>query len=866
MSKLVKASSIKRPNYGTMNSSPQHPTVQGSSYRSVVAGEPVGPEKLRSEARPHTEDPEFPPLSPPSKAYVAGGRARKRAPDGDGGDRDPRPSSPATQEGSPSTDEAPSRSLLRAAKRASRASKKAEQKALVSHNPITGPEADRRVPTNPELPAPEPGRIKRATVSRAIGKAKPTPKTTNLKPKPKPAADAAVKTMRNKPKTRMSALIRAGVSKLKPRSSGGSSTEGGVPEGHARRQEMSVRNSPDDSSDRSSGKEGPPEIVGLQTISFVDALQEEYPDAQPHQIRACLVCSENAEGRPNLLRAGKLLRCLLQAGVEGDNVLADGEDGPSALRRPFAPANTGKHRATNRIKRRAIDSDDERIFVRGGAARAVQLAAMPKRRREPEEQCYEPEGPSPDTQDDLECKDENETAGIRDVDTPRPERQDAKTQDPKTKTKDAATQNGQDTAHSAPANGPLCASDTRTPQEQMQLVSDAISAIQRLAECSQEVARDRFMYYLAHTGSVEDATTLAIQELRAPITEVSKDRGTFVEMAQAHLAAKANQPLGSSLRPLNLSRLWGDGPDDPNLSNLTHGERAKVARRHAGESLHDEALSTLQQLNQQRGAFDSPPVRHAELQTHPNSAVRMAAQREFKQASVTNNGPVVVVAGAGARPFQWKQGTEKEQKGFFWSTKLAVQQAWESSNRMDGEHAYRSFKSLVHQSMVPVICFELGLSPTEWEAISDAELLSRIDAVLKPRDSTEYFLKLSAMRVDCNPSNGSLQARYRAFAEPFIATLAEAVESGMPVNPEQAKNAFKAGCSGHSLLKLWLSECKWKSVVEMHQRLVKGIRQYEAESVLRFLDCDSRHAAATHKLFGVRAATFIASANAAQCL
>jgi len=160
---------------------------------------------------------------------------------------------------------------------------------------------------------------------------------------------------------------------------------------------------------------------------------------------------------------------------------------------------------------------------------------------------------------------------------------------------------------------------------------------------------------------------------------------------------------------------------------------------------------------------------------------------------------------------------------------------------MDGEHAYRSFKSLVHQSMVPVVVSSWASRPPNGSVIQTPNL-SRIDAILKPRDSTEYFLKLSAMKVSCDPLHGSLQTRYRAFAEPFIATLAEAVESGMAVNPEQARNAFKAACNGHSLLKLWLSESKWKSVVEMHQRLVKGIKQYEAESVLRSLDCDSRAA------------------------
>jgi hypothetical protein len=127
----------------------------------------------------------------------------------------------------------------------------------------------------------------------------------------------------------------------------------------------------------------------------------------------------------------------------------------------------------------------------------------------------------------------------------------------------------------------------------------------------------------------------------------------------------------------------------------------------------------------------------------------------------------------------WKQGAEKDSKGFFWSTKLAVQQAWEASNRTNGEHAYNTFKSVVHHSMVSVLCFELGISDTQWEVLSDSDLLSRVDALLKPRDSTEYFLKLSTYKIALGNANGTLATRYRAFAEPFINTMAEAVAAGM---------------------------------------------------------------------------------------
>jgi hypothetical protein len=311
-----------------------------------------------------------------------------------------------------------------------------------------------------------------------------------------------------------------------------------------------------------------------------------------------------------------------------------------------------------------------------------------------------------------------------------------------------------------------------------------------------------------------------------------------MEMALNTSRGGAAQTVSSELRPRNLSRLWDQHLTDPSLSNLQQGERTRLAHRHATGALHDEALDALNVANKQTGCFDSPPANAQpdHLRTHPNSAVRMAAAHEARAARQNRDGTVVVVAGGGTKLQQWKQGAEKDGKGFFWSTKLAVQQNWESANRMDGEHAYRTFKSIVHQSMVSVICFEIGLGAAEWETIGDTELLCRIDAVLKPKDSTEYFLKLSTYKIALGIANGTLATRYRAFAEPFINTMAEAVAAGMPVNEEQAKTAFKSGCCASPLCKLWISENKWKTVADMHMRIVKGIKQYESDSVLRALD------------------------------
>jgi hypothetical protein len=289
------------------------------------------------------------------------------------------------------------------------------------------------------------------------------------------------------------------------------------------------------------------------------------------------------------------------------------------------------------------------------------------------------------------------------------------------------------------------------------------------------------------------------------------------------------------LRPANLSRRWDNELAHESLINLPQAERTRLAHRHLQSNLHEEALRELEALNARSAAgLVTPENNRSKLQRHPNSAVRMAAEHEARVTARDRSAPVIVVSNSASKLPQWKQGAEKEQKGFYWSTKQAIQQAWESSNRMEGEHAYRTFKSLIHHNMIAVLCFELNITLEEYEAMSDSELLSSIDAVLKPKDSTEYFLKLSSLRVDAQ--GGQLTARYRAFSEPFIETLAEATASGMPVNAEQAKAAFKSACSSNNLLKLWLSEQKWKSVADMHQRIVRGLRQYETDSILRKLD------------------------------
>jgi hypothetical protein len=591
-------------------------------------------------------------------------------------------------------------------------------------------------------------------------------------------------------------------------------------------------------------------------------LMEEQPRATLAQVRSALLLTKNDHGVPNLIRANNILLNLFSLEDKHTSIRistdasVDGTQAASAL--PAAPANTGKHSTRNfkvrndeEVSSRS-DSSSERSssdYIPAQDPRSKTLVS--KRRRS----LVSPAQP-----------------GARDIDTNSLNQQHAKdcikaSNSAPAECKPArahrkSDEDDKDGDHPPPsqptrAGAALASSTTAATLEQRadqqlsegdrcQMMEEATAAVIQLSSASYENALARITYHLQFTNVLEEAAERACADLRPPMTELSEGvrfverllgRGvrpaTIREMAQLHTTAPGVQP--SAIRPANLSRRWDDQLAHDSLTR-TYGERARLAHRHLTGQLHDTAVQMLQRANQQSGCFETPPATKSPLQAHPNSAVRMAAEREARQASAARDAPVIVVSNNHVKPVLWKQGAEKDSKGFFWSSKLAVQQAWEASNRASGEHAYSTFKSIVHHSMKPVICFELGLSEGQWEELTDSELLCRIDAVLKPRDSTEYFLKLSTLKMSCNPKDGTLAARYRAFAEPFIETLAEATATGMAVNMEQARAAFKAGCSSNHLLKLWLSEQKWPSVAAMHQRLVKGIRLYEADAVLRELE------------------------------
>jgi hypothetical protein len=150
---------------------------------------------------------------------------------------------------------------------------------------------------------------------------------------------------------------------------------------------------------------------------------------------------------------------------------------------------------------------------------------------------------------------------------------------------------------------------------------------------------------------------------------------------------------------------------------------------------------------QQLASPNSTPL--STYQSHSSPAVRMAASRaaqaQTARAAATT---VVVMATSQAKLMQWKTGEEKDGKGFYWSTKLLVQQAWEQHNMSEDVHNYRTFKSAIHCLMVPIICAELLVSRAQFDAMPDAELIDKIDKRLKPTGPVDYLIRMRSIKMN----------------------------------------------------------------------------------------------------------------------
>jgi hypothetical protein len=209
----------------------------------------------------------------------------------------------------------------------------------------------------------------------------------------------------------------------------------------------------------------------------------------------------------------------------------------------------------------------------------------------------------------------------------------------------------------------------------------------------------------------------------------------------------------------------------------------------------------------------------------------MAREEALASNAHSSHAPIVVVGSSSAKLPLWLPGEESQNKGFYWSTKQNVLNAWRQYMLADGQYAPRTFKSLISQQLVPTICAECDISQADWEHISDSILLERIEARLKPKNSADVINKLRELTISSDTSKGTLSQRYRVFAESFLQRLSEAQECGCALAETAVKNTFIRAIRQEPALESFVSEEKWTTVWSAHRKIVERLREYDAWAV-----------------------------------
>jgi len=399
---------------------------------------------------------------------------------------------------------------------------------------------------------------------------------------------------------------------------------------------------------------------------------------------------------------------------------------------------------------------------------------------------------------------------------------------------------------------------------------------------------------IALHGDMGIATQRACQELMdGPVDQKAKEATPANELPDNGGASLAEREFGPGARRASVSGLAkrarsrsgedenGDSPPRPErlfdrrlneeLHNagggLTASQRLATAMRRTEQSLYrdardarfhtsrrtaeeeDEMLGdgttpasaalvqgshTLGGITQQRNAPAPTTTSSQRAASHASPAVRVAEQMRMKQerAAGASQGSVIVVNSAGAKLPVWKAGAEAEGRGFTWKTKQRMVHAWEQYQLSEGLHAPKSFKSMIDQDLVPLICAECNLEEGDWEMLDDVTLLSAIEERLKPHDAMDFTVQLKQIIFEKDESKGSLTQRYRLFAEPFLAKISEAKAAGCQLQENVVKLTFSRAVQASPVLQAWLEQYKWTSVGETHRRITNQLKVADAYQTL----------------------------------
>jgi hypothetical protein len=172
----------------------------------------------------------------------------------------------------------------------------------------------------------------------------------------------------------------------------------------------------------------------------------------------------------------------------------------------------------------------------------------------------------------------------------------------------------------------------------------------------------------------------------------------------------------------------------------------------------------------------------------------------------------------------WKVGSAKYKNGFCWESYLHHKQAFDNYTQHRGRYSERTFRSTIHANLVPVVCASCGFSRSKWAMLSDSKLILGIERVLRPSRSTDFALELKALKV-VREGDEALQASYCAFAEKFLAKVAEAEDAGRPIKSVVVKAAFKTAIEREVALRTWFEGDRWRGVDHAHSRLLRKLRE-----------------------------------------
>jgi hypothetical protein len=263
-------------------------------------------------------------------------------------------------------------------------------------------------------------------------------------------------------------------------------------------------------------------------------------------------------------------------------------------------------------------------------------------------------------------------------------------------------------APAAPIAAPAATPIYRSPQT----FNEEVSFVERhLGEGVREMTQAELAIFAAAERAL--APILATSTTVPPMSSiVPKNLNHYW---QHHLTATAATPRGAMTAEQHATAV------SKVASKLLHYEACNAASaKHPQQSLPQPAQAAAEPLLQD---FQTPQqtrpsqVQPALLPTqgivpdvpappaqnylaHASPAVRMAAARAAQAQSARSSATtVVVMASNQSKLLQWKAGSERECKGLYWSTKLAVQQAWEQYNTSEDMHSYRTFKSTIHCTM-----------------------------------------------------------------------------------------------------------------------------------------------------------------------